>query len=282
LLYRKRTVAAFLLPGMLGLFAFYVIPFIGGIWYSMTDGSRLNRFVWFDNYAKVLGNGMFQLGMKNTWIFSGVCTPLCWVLALLVALSLEDMKNATFIRNALFFPYIMPSSAILILWLTLFDYGGAINHLIHLLGLERVDWLNDEALYVPIILMYLWKNTGICSIMFTSALQTVPKAYYEFARLEGAGKWTIRTKITLPCIAPMSFLVFVVCFMNAFKIFKEVYFIGGAYPDMSVYTLQNYMNNMFSRLDYQNVTSAAYLFAIQVFALFMLVWGIQRKAARNY
>lgn len=76
------------------------------------------------------------------------------------------------------------------------------------------------------------------------------------------------SRITLPMITPTAFLVFVLAWINAFKIFKEVYFIAGAYPDYSVYTLQNYMNNMFGKLNYQLVTAAAYSFGLIVFALF--------------
>ena len=65
--------------------------------------------------------------------------------------------------------------------------------------------------------------------------------------------------------------------INAFKIFKEVYFIGGAYPDEAVYTLQNYMNNMFGKLNYQNVTTAAYSFAIIVFIIFGALFFMQKR-----
>jgi multiple sugar transport system permease protein len=60
--------------------------------------------------------------------------------------------------------------------------------------------------------------------------------------------------------------------VNAFKIFKEVYVIGGAYPDEAVYTLQHYMNNKFAKLDYQDVTTAAYSFAVIVIALFLILY----------
>lgn len=76
------------------------------------------------------------------------------------------------------------------------------------------------------------------------------------------------------CPAPS---VFVLSWINAFKIFKEVYFIGGAYPDEAVYTLQNYMNNMFGKLNYQNVTTAAYSFAIIVFAIFGVLFFVQKR-----
>ena len=116
-------------------------------------------------------------------------------------------------------------------------------------------------------------------VIFAAALQTVPEAYYEYASLEGASAFQRETKITLPLIIPTAFLVFMLAWVNAFKIFKEVYFIGGAYPDETVYTLQHFMNNKFARLDYQDVTTAAYSFAIIVFALFGMMY--LTKAVRS-
>ena len=90
---RKRSALPFLLPGLIGLFVFYVIPFFGGMYYSFTDGSYQNAFVWFDNYRSVWQNPMFRLGLKNTMFFSAVCTPLVWVLAFLVAMSAAIALN---------------------------------------------------------------------------------------------------------------------------------------------------------------------------------------------
>ena len=67
-------------------------------------------------------------------------------------------------------------------------------------------------------------------MLFASALSAVHPSLYEYAALEGAGWWTQSFRITLPQIMPTAFLVFVLAWVNAFKIFKEVYFIGGAYP----------------------------------------------------
>ena len=71
---------------------------------------------------------------------------------------------------------------------------------------------------------------------------------------------------------PTAFLVLVLAIVNAFKIFKEVYFIGGSYPKESIYTLQHYMNNKFSKLDYQDVTTAAYSFALIVLVFIFLLY----------
>jgi multiple sugar transport system permease protein len=279
---KKRSALLYLLPGLLGLTLFYVVPFVGGIWYSLTDGSYKNAFVWLDNYINIWQNQMFLLGLKNTMLLSAICTPLVWVLSFCVSVLLNRLKpGGAFFRNSVLMPYLMPSSAMLLIWLVLFDYGGAANRIVQALGFARISWLEGAALRIPVIFMFVWKNLGFSVVVFLAALQTIPEPLYEYARLEGAGFFRQAFHVTLPMVVPSAFLVFVLSWINAFKIFKEVYFIGGAYPDESVYTLQNYMNNMFGKLNYQNVTTAAYSFALIVFAIFGVLFLIERRLLKN-
>ena len=282
-MYRKARLALpFLIPGLAGILIFYVVPFFGGIWYSLTDGSFENKFVGAENYIKVWGNQMFRLGLKNTMELSLICAPSLFLLSFLLSLLLNRIRPAgTFFRSSVLLPYLMPSSAVLIIWLLWFDYGGPVNHLISLCGGQRVLWLQGAELRVPVVLLFLWKNLGFCIIIFLAALQAIPISLYEYADLEGAGFWKQAFNITLPMIVPSAFLVFIICWVNAFRIFKEVYFIGGAYPEEPLYTLQNYMSNMYSKLNYQNVTTAAYIFAAIVFALFGLLFFLQNRAQRG-
>ena len=279
---KKKSVLLFLLPGLCMLLIFYIIPFFSGIGYSLMDGSYKNEFVGLKNYREIWQNSMFLLGLKNTMELSLICAPLLWILSFLLASALASIKPfGGFFRSSVLLPYLTPSSAILLVWLVLFDYGGPVNRALAAMGAERVMWLSSGALRLPVVLMFLWKNLGFCLIIFLAALQSVPQPLYEYATLEGAGFMTRAFRITLPLVTPTAFLVFVLAWINAFKIFKEVYFIAGAYPDYSVYTLQNYMNNMFQKLNYQNVTAAAYSFGWIVFAIFGVLFFLQRRAARG-
>ena len=279
---KKKSVLLFLLPGLCMLLIFYIIPFFSGIGYSLMDGSYKNEFVGLKNYREIWQNSMFLLGLKNTMELSLICAPLLWILSFLLASALASIKPfGGFFRSSVLLPYLTPSSAILLVWLVLFDYGGPVNRALAAMGAERVMWLSSGALRLPVVLMFLWKNLGFCLIIFLAALQSVPQPLYEYATLEGAGFMTRALRITLPLVTPTAFLVFVLAWINAFKIFKEVYFIAGAYPDYSVYTLQNYMNNMFQKLNYQNVTAAAYSFGLIVFAIFGVLFFLQRRAARG-
>ena len=282
-MFRKNTpmLLLFLLPGLLLLMLFYVIPLFSGVSYSVTDGSKANTFVGMRNYLSLWQNKMFQLGLKNTLELSVISAPLLWIFAFFLALLLLSLSpKGTFFRSSALLPYLAPSSAMLLVWLILFDYGGPLNRMADALGLQRVMWLESSALRVPIILMFIWKNLGFCMVIFLAALQAVPQSLYEYAMLEGGGFFVKAFRVALPHILPTAFLIFVLAWINAFKIFKEVYIIAGSYPDRSVYTLQHYMNNMFSRLDYQMVTAAAYSFAVIVLVLFAVLFLLQRRTAQ--
>ena len=277
-----RRAWPFVLPGLAGLLLFYGVPFVGGIWYSLTDGSFENKFVGFENYAAVWQNPMFQLGLRNTMEMSLICAPLLFLLSFVLAAGLHRIRpEGAFFRSSVLMPYLMPSSAVLMIWLLWFDYGGPVNHLLVALGGSRVDWLTGAELRVPVVLLFLWKNLGFCVVIFLSALQAIPESLYEYATLEGASFRKQTFSITLPLVIPSAFLVAILSFVSAFRIFKEVYFIGGPYPEEPLYTLQNYMNNMYGKLNYQNVTTAAYIFALIVFVLFGALFLSQRQALRR-
>ena len=107
------------------------------------------------------------------------------------------------------------------------------------------------------------------------ALVFSEEAYNAICRFLGANWYAVIGSLGI------AFLVLVLAWINAFRIFKEVYVIAGSYPDQSVYTLQHYMNNMFSRLDYQMVTAAAYSFALIVMLIFGVLFLLQRRASRD-
>ena len=82
----KKSLFVFLLPGLLGVMIFYIIPFIGGIGYSLTDGRAALKIIGFANYTNVWNNPIFQLAFKNTILLSFLCAPIVWILSYLLAL----------------------------------------------------------------------------------------------------------------------------------------------------------------------------------------------------
>ena len=281
-MFRTKKVWFFLFPGLALLLLFYAAPLIGGIRYSLLDGSYSNLFVGLENYRKLWSNSVFLLGLRNTLELSLICAPLLWVLSFLFASGLARIyPRGVFARSSVLLPYLAPSSAIILIWQLLFDYGGPLNRILSAFGLDRVQWLSSSAMRLPIIIMFLWRNLGLCTVIFLSAIRAVPVSLYESAELDGIRPFRRNVSITLPLILPSAYLVFILGWINTFRIFREVYFISGSYPDTAVYTLQHYMNNVYSKLNYQMVTSAAYSFAVIVLVIFGVLFFLQQRAANE-
>ena len=279
-MFRAKSVWVFLLPGGVLLLLFYLLPFFGGVRYSLLDGSFSGAFVGLANYSQLFANSMFQLGLKNTLLLSLVCAPLLWLLSFLFASGLARVyPRGSVARSAVLLPYLAPASAVILIWQLVFDVGGPLNRLAVALGGERVLWLAGPDMRVPVVVMFLWRNLGLGTVIFLSAMRAIPASLYESAELDGIRPLKRSLRITLPLCLPTAYLVFLLGWINTFKIFREVYFLSGAYPDPAVYTLQHYMNNVYSRLNYQLVTSAAYSFAVIVLALFGLLFFLQQRAA---
>lgn len=129
------------------LLIFYIIPFFSGIGYSLMDGSYKNEFVGLKNYREIWQNSMFLLGLKN---HDGAVAHLCAAVvdSVVPAGECAGFHQAVrrFFRSSVLLPYLTPSSAILLVWLVLFDYGGPVNRALAAMGAERVMWLSSGAL----------------------------------------------------------------------------------------------------------------------------------------
>lgn len=268
----------FLLPGLVGLALFYIWPFLLSLWYAFMDKPMNGSFVGLQNFIDLFRNKPYLMGLKNTLIFIGISVPLGMLLSLLVAMLIHRVKRYKELFALIFLiPLVIPSGSMVFFWKALFVNDGYINALLHVAGLEGVNWLETSAALYVIVLIFLWKNLGYSMILFMAGLHSIPKEYYEAAAVDGSG--TLRTffRITLPSLIPMTVLVVVMSLINSFKVFKEIYLITGSYPHKSIYMLQHFMNNMFTSLNYQKLTTAT---CVLVLIITLLVWFLFRFERR--
>lgn len=109
----------------------------------------------------------------------------------------------------MFFPYFISWIIIGAILFSLLDYDkGILNQLFHSLGLAQVDWYSSPWLFVIIlVLANIWKSAGYGAIIYYAVLQGIDPSYYEAARIDGASRWQIITKITLPMLIPSIILM---------------------------------------------------------------------------
>jgi multiple sugar transport system permease protein len=276
------TALLFLLPSLAGFAVFFLIPFGMGFYYSLMDSPIDGRFAGAANYRELLGNPVFLQAAANTFLFTAVCVPLNMLLSLGLAMLLNlKLPYRQSFRLSFLCPLVVPVASVVLVWHALFDLQGAVNGWIARWGFSSKDWMESGTALFVVILVYLWKNIGYNMVLFLAGLQNIPADYYEAASIDGAGKFRQWRSITLVYLTPTAFFVFIMSIINSFKVFRETYLIAGEYPDPSIYMLQHYMNNMFTSLDYQKLTSAAFMMALVIVVLVWILFAAERRIGRS-
>lgn len=259
----KQISIMFLLPSVIGVLLFFVLPFLIVIYYSLVDNPINHEFVFLDNFVMVFNNAAFAQAAKNTFTFSMVAVPLAVVLSLLLAMMLESkIPFKSQFRTFFLSPMMVPIASVVLIWQVLFHYNGMMNEIIGWFGADKIDWLNSKYAQVVIVILFLWKNLGYNMILFMSALSSIPKDILEVAVLESASSVQIFWHIKLRYLSSTILFVTIMSLINSFKVFREIYLLKGEYPYDTMYMLQHFMNNTFGKLDYQKMSAAAIMMAI--------------------
>ena len=114
-------------------------------------------------------------------------------------------------------------------------------------------------------------------MLLLTALTGMKKDMIDAAKIDGAGTIRMTWYIVLPNITPTLFFTFILSVVNSLKIFRESFLLYSSYPDESVYMLQNYLNNHFQKLNYQNISTAAIFFAVIVYTIVAVVFRAENK-----
>lgn len=253
---KKPMWLTFLLPSLCGVGFFFLFPF-GDVARRSFTTAMTGQFCGLENYKNVLGNQAFLLAAGNTARFVGVCVPLLLAGGLLLALAMERIPALTHVKSGFLLPQAIPAATIVLVWKLVFGEQGFFNGL---LG-ARLDFMNGGAAFWVFVGTYLWKNLGYTMVLWMAALQTVPTELLEAARVDGAGSLSCFCRVTLPCLRGAAGTIGLLSLLNAMKVFREAYLIGGAYPAKEIYLLQHVFNNWYTRLDFDKMAAGAVLAA---------------------
>ncbi|MET9765119.1 sugar ABC transporter permease [Streptomyces sp. NPDC006372] len=221
----KYTLAPLvLIAGNVVLFSlFFVWPAVIGLVYSFTNYTGVGAFQWvgLDNYQNLFGDSTFYAALTRALLYTVLFVPLNFALSLLIANTVvsRHAKGASVARVFFFIPWLLSPIVVGVLWRWLFGENfGLVNYVIEKLGGAAVPWQSNADLSLLVVVMAAsWAWTGFSMLLFIAAIKNVPVSYYEAASLDGAGPWRQFFNITLPSIAPTSFIVILLNTINAMK-----------------------------------------------------------------
>ena len=201
-----REIAIYLVPIITFTVIFFVFPLIFTITVSLVewDGLTKMKFVGINNFSRLWDDPFFRKALLNTLSWIAVATFIHTPLGLLVALILSKCPRGwTFFRNIIFLPNVLSVVAIAIIWyFILHPTLGLVNYFLEFIGLGSLarNWLVDShtALFATQLPFALY--IGFTMLIFLAQIVTIPKDYYEAAKIDGAGTWQQDIYITLPLI----------------------------------------------------------------------------------
>ncbi|WP_217957714.1 carbohydrate ABC transporter permease [Acutalibacter muris] len=273
----------FLLPSLLGVAFFYIVPFIYSFCYAVIDNMTSWKFVGLRHFEETLRNPLFIQAAGNTVLFVCICVPLSMGLALLLALCLKGLKRCRPLATlVLLVPLVVPSGSIVSFWNTLFSSNGLVMKALLQAGFSHDALSSSDWSMAALVVIFLWKNVSYNIVLFWSGLNWIPKTYYEQMALEGAGVFRQFANVTWVYLAPTTFVVLLMSIVNSFKVFKEVYMLYGSYPSPEIYMLQHYMNNQFAAMNMQKLSATAYIMFLVIGLALLTVFYAQKRVTDSF
>jgi len=228
---RRRALwgIALILPNTIGLFVFFGIPVLMSFNTSLQEwnGIRPAVYIGLDNFERLASDTRFWNALSNTLQLLLMIVPLEMLLALGVALLLNQqrLKGRAVFRTIYFLPVVTSTVAASVVWAWIFQPRfGLLDMFIAPLGFTDIRWMTSpDLVLVPIAAVAIWQRLGFDMVLFLAGLQSIPGVLYEAAIIDGANRWQRFRYVTLPMLSPITFLVVVLAIIHGFQIFDQVF-----------------------------------------------------------
>ena len=266
---------ALISPWIVGFLLWTVGPTLASLVLSFTEYNVVSPLIWRGtaNYWAVFSNDpLFWQSLKVTFTYAIIALPAGLVVGLAVALLLNlNVPGLSVWRAVYYLPSVLSGVAVAVLWQYVFNPRfGVLNWVLSLAGIRGPGWLADPKWALPsLAIMSLW-GAGGGMILYLSALQSVPTALYDAAKVDGANAWRRLLHVTLPMISPVIFFNLVMGTIGTFQYFTSAYVMtqGGPINATLFYNLYLY-NNAFRyfRMGYASALAWVLFVIILLFTL---------------
>ena len=244
----KRTGFWFILPSMIFVLIFFLVPLVAVLIMSMTDFPLLGdvEYVGLQNYTDMMSDTEFHQTIIQTLIYTVLVTPPLFFVGLGAALLIRKTnKLSSFFRTFFFMPLVIGFGSAAFLWYWLLDPGtGYIPQLLRDLGFGAME--KPILGYMPgallaVILMVVWKFSSLQMILLMAAMQGIDPEVLESSEMDGAVKWKQLRYITLPLIKRTLGMVFILSIAGSLLAFDQFFIMTGGGPEGQTETMVFYV-----------------------------------------
>jgi len=267
----------FILPALLFFLAFLVYPLLHTVYLSLTEwaGFDLKKitFVGLENFKLIPPDWIFWKAMRNTMYFVVGTTVFLNLLGLGLAVFLNSNTRLTrLVRTLIFIPVLLSPVIVGVMWSRIFDPFGILNQILEKLKLIQMPifWLGDKRMaMVSIIGATVWQWVGYDMVLYLTGLQQIPEELYEAAMIDGANRWHLLRRITLPLLKGVGTMVILLNLIGGVRVFDIAYVMTKGGPNHNTEVLATHLYEVafwFNKMGYASVIAVIILAISLVFA----------------
>ena len=231
---RERWFYLLVAPWLIGFVGLQLIPIVASAALSLTrwEPPLDPVFIGAGNFIAAATDERFLHAAFNTCVYAVWTVVPGLALGLGLALVLRGVgRGGALLHASVFMPAVVAGVATALMWGWILNPRfGLVNGLLGVVGIDGPAWLQDRAWAMPaMILMGLW-NVGVNVVVYSAALNGVPRELVDAASLDGAGRWAKLRHVTWPALLPVTFYLAVVGAIAAFQVFTPVYLLTEGGP----------------------------------------------------
>jgi multiple sugar transport system permease protein len=193
-----------------------------------------------------------------------------------MALLLErHTRGSGLMRSVILLPLLLTPVVEALNWRVMLNYDfGVINWLLGLVGIPKVNWVNDATLAMPaLVVLEVWRVVGFEVLVFSAGLAALPHEPFESAQIDGASSWQQLVHLTIPMLMPLFVVVALFRSYELLRVFDIVYGLTGGGPGRATETLSFHIfNQMITGFQVGYASAMAYvLFAISLVLVALII-----------
>ncbi len=276
-------------PAALLFTVFVLLPICIAAYYGLFNWSgygTLSDFAGLHNYQLALGDPVFRESLLHNVIIAVLSLLIQLPVSIAVALLLNRrMRGGSFLRLAVFTPYVLSEATTAVLWLLMLQPGGFVDQVLKTVGLGSLvhQWLANTSLVLyTLFAVVTWKYVGFGIILLLAGLQGIPAELREAAAIDGASPWQTTRRITLPLLGPTIRIWIFLSMIGSLQLFDIVWIMTIGGPANASSTMVTYMiENGFRSLEFGYGSAVAVVLFILsfVFALLYQRFALRRDTA---
>lgn len=245
----RKAILILLGPALLVYTAVMLVPVIWSTGYTVFEGNAITgfEFAGLDNFSRLLTDARVHDALWFTIKYAVVVSigQIVVGYALSVLYFFVLRKSSGLIRTLFFFPIVLPTVAVALLFQQLFAIAprpGIVNELLNLVGLASVDWFGaGGTAFIVIAIMDIWRSMGFYGVLLYSGLVDIPEEVLESARMDGAKSWQLVRHMVLPLSLPVLMSAVIFSVNGTLKVFDSVIALTGGGPGTETSPLTLYM-----------------------------------------